>query len=226
MLKLADHFAHAPRGDKTLVFMAFTGEEEGLIGSAYFVAHPLIPLNHIVAMLNLDMVGRVRDHVLYVGGEGTAASFDAFLKEAKVDSPLTLKSIGRGGLGPSDHMSFALKKVPVLFFFTGMHMDYHRPTDTVDKVNFSGIDEVVNLSAKLVNGLEDMSHEKYADEADKDSMMGFARSGASGAGGPSVSLGVIPNYVETESTVKGVKIDGTMPGLRRWQKRPGCKRVM
>ncbi len=160
MLKLADHFAHAGPQAKTLVFVAFTAEEEGLIGSSYWVNHPPISLNKIVAMFNLDMVGRVRNHVIYVGGAGTAPSFDAFLKEANVDSPLTQKSFGRGGMGPSDHMSFALKKVPVLFLFSGLHMDYHRPTDTFDKINFAGMDEVVNFSVKLLKGLEEMPQRK------------------------------------------------------------------
>jgi S1-C subfamily serine protease len=100
----------------------------------------------------------------------------------------------------------------VLFFFSGMHLDYHRPTDTADKVNFEGIDEVVRFAAKLIDGLQDMSREKYVDAADKDSMMGFGHAGGGGGGGSGVSLGVIPNYSETDSAAKGVKIDGTMPG--------------
>jgi hypothetical protein len=213
MLELADHFAHAKAGQKTLIFTAFTGEEEGLIGSAYFVKHPPIPLDKVVAMLNLDMVGRVRNNVLYIGGQGTAPSFDAFIKEASVDSPLVLKSIGRGGLGPSDHMSFAVRKIPVIFLFSGMHMDYHRPTDTADKISFEGIDETVKFSIKLVDGLQDMPKEKYVDAADKDSMMGMGHAGsATGGGGSSVSLGVIPDYSELDTATKGVKINGTVPG--------------
>ncbi|HET6251338.1 MAG TPA: M28 family peptidase [Tepidisphaeraceae bacterium] len=211
MLKIADHFAHAKPGEKTIIFMAFTGEEEGLIGSQYFVSHPPIRLNKVVAMLNLDMVGRISKNVLYVGGQGTAPSFDAFLKEANEDSPLVLKSIGRGGLGPSDHMTFAMKKIPVLFLFSGMHIDYHRPTDTADKINYQGIDETVKFSVKLLDGLQDMPREKYVDAADKDSMMGMGHAGSSAGGGSSVSLGVIPDYSELDSATKGVKISGTMP---------------
>lgn len=205
MLKLADHFAHAGPQAKTLVFVAFTAEEEGLIGSSYWVNHPPISLNKIVAMFNLDMVGRVRNHVIYVGGAGTAPSFDAFLKEANVDSPLTQKSFGRGGMGPSDHMSF-MKKVPVLFLFSGLHMDYHRPTDTFDKINFAGMDEVVNFSVKLLKGLEEMPPEKYVDAADKDSMTPTMHTGAR------VTLGIVPDYSTMDDEAKGVKINGTSPG--------------
>lgn len=205
MLELADHYAHTGPREKTLIFIAFTGEEEGLIGSNYFVNHPPIALDKVVAMLNLDMVGRVRNNVIYVGGAGTAPSFDAFLKEAGVDSPLVQKSFGRGGMGPSDHMSFALKKVPVLFLFSGLHMDYHRPTDTADKINFAGIDDVVKFSIKLLNGLEDMPREKYVDSADKDSMKPVHT-------GSRVTLGIVPDYSAMDDSAKGVKISGTSSG--------------
>ena len=207
MLKLADHFAHAGPPQKTLIFVAFTAEEEGLIGSSYFVNHPPVPLAKITAMLNLDMVGRVRNNVISVGGAGTAPSFDAFLKEANVDSPLVQKSFGRGGMGPSDHMSFALKKVPVLFLFSGMHMDYHRPTDTADKVNYDGLQEVVNFSIKLLAGLQDMPRETYVDAADKDSM-----SPTMTHGGARVTLGIVPDYSTMDDASKGVKISGTSAG--------------
>lgn len=205
MLEIADHFAHVST-DKTIVFVAFTAEEEGLIGSQHFVDHPPIPLKQITAMLNLDMVGRVRKNVIFVGGAGTAPSLDAFVKEADVDSPLKLKSFGRGGMGPSDHMSFALKKVPVLFLFSGLHMDYHRPTDTVDKINFEGMDEVVKFSIKLLNGLEDMPFEKYVDSADKDSMMPTMHTGSR------VTLGIVPDYSTMDDSGKGVKLSGTSAG--------------
>ena len=208
MLEIASHFAHGKPLDKTLIFIAFTGEEEGLIGSAYFVNHPPIPLNKVVAMLNLDMVGRVRNNMVYVGGAGTAPSFDAFLKEAAVDSPLKFKTFGRGGMGPSDHMSFGLKKVPVLFLFSGLHMDYHRPTDTADKINYEGLDEVVKYSVKLITGLDDMPKEKYVDAADKDSMM----PSMSGHGGSRVTLGIVPDYSTMDDDSKGVKISGTVVG--------------
>ena len=191
------------RREKTLIFIAFTGEEEGLIGSNYFVNHPPVGLDKVVAMLNLDMVGRVRSNVIYVGGAGTAASFDGYLKAAGIDSPLVQKTFeARRHAGPSDHMSFALKKVPVVFLFSGLHIDYHRPTDTADKINYKGIDDVVNFSVKFLNGLEDMPKEKYVDAADKDSMKPVHT-------GSRVTLGIVPDYSALDDAAKGVKISGT-----------------
>ena len=113
----------------------------------HFVSHPPVPLDKIVAMLNLDMVGRVRDEKLSVGGAGTAAE----LREVREGRGRGLAAEApelrrRAALGPSDHMSFAMKKIPVLFFFSGLHADYHRPTDTADKVNYEGMRQVVDLS--------------------------------------------------------------------------------
>jgi hypothetical protein len=180
-----------------------------LIGSAYFVSHPPIPLEKVAAMLNIDMVGRLRDETLDVGGSGTAPSLERILKEADAGSPIKIKDIGKGGRGPSDHMSFAMKKIPVLFFFTGLHADYHRPTDTVDKINFNGMNEIVELSARVIRKFVTMPKEQYVSAADAQSMtMGM---GSSSGGGSRVTLGVVPSYGD-ESGVKGVRITGTSPG--------------
>jgi hypothetical protein len=104
-------------------------------------------------MLNFDMVGRVRNNVLSVGGTGTAASFEEMLKKADDASPLELKNFGKGGFGPSDHMSFALKQIPVLFFWSGNHGDYHRPTDDADKINYDGIEQVIQPATGVVDTL-------------------------------------------------------------------------
>ena len=212
MLELADHYAHAGPQARTLVFVAFTGEEEGLIGSAYFVSHPLIPLDKVVAMLNLDMVGRVRDEKLSVGGTGTAKSFEKMVEEAAKDSPLKLQSFGKGGLGPSDHTSFATKKIPVLFFFSGLHADYHRPTDTADKVNFEGMRQVVDLSVKVVDAMTKMPSAAAAHPHHPGGMMGMGSGTSTGSasGGTKVTLGVVPDY--SDESVKGVRITGTSPG--------------
>jgi S1-C subfamily serine protease len=170
-----------------------------------------VPLEKIVAMVNLDMVGRIRDQTLYIGGQGTAADFDAILAKADMESPLRLKSIGRGGLGPSDHMSFALRHVPVMFFFSGIHVDYHRPTDTADKINYEGIGEVADFTGKVIDGLTQMPREPYLMDADKDSMHLFGAPDLSPGGGKRVILGVIPDYGSQESRV-GVLISGTTPG--------------
>ncbi len=202
MLDVAFELAAAgTRPARSILFIAFTAEEEGVIGSRHFVDHPTVPLGKVVAMLNLDMVGRLKDDVLYVGGGGTARSFDAILKAADDASPLRFRNFGKGGLGPSDHMTFALKKVPVLFLFTGLHPDYHRPTDDADKVNYAGMEEVVRVALRLVQGMTTMPREQYVDSSDPTSMMVGARPGA--------SLGVIPDY--SVSDAGGLRIVGVTP---------------
>jgi hypothetical protein len=216
MLELARIFAReakAKQPARSLVFMAFTAEESGLVGSARFVNHPPIDLKKVVGMINLDMVGRVRKNILYVGGGGTAAPFKNLLKVADEHSPLEFKNFGDGGLGPSDHMSFALKKVPVIFLFSGTHEDYHRPTDTADKVNYDGMAQVARVGVELVDDFEQMSKSAYVDAADKGSMMNPMTTGlgtGGEGGGRRASLGVIPQYGQEEDG-KGVPIGGTTP---------------
>jgi len=209
LLALADHFAHCGPQQRTLLFAAWTAEEEGLIGSQHFVSDPPISLDRVAVDLNLDMVGRVRNNLLYIGGAGTAPIFDKLLEEADKGLPFQFKSFGRGGYGPSDHMSFAMHKIPVLFFFSGMHVDYHRPTDTSDKINYQGMEEVEKLGEKLVTELAEMPRQNYVEVTDSGSAMSHMAGGAT-----RVTLGVVPDYSEgTEQTnTKGVRISGTVPG--------------
>lgn len=211
--EFGDAYAHGQRWPRSIIFMTFTAEEEGLIGSAHFVNHPPVPLNKVVAMLNLDMVGRLRDEKLFVGGMGTAPSLERLVNDSDSGLKLVIKDSGKGGLGPSDHMSFAVKKVPVIFLFTGLHADYHRPTDTVDKINFDGMAQVVDLSKRLIDAMARMPKEQYVSSADAHSMtMGFGSSGPGTGGERRATLGVIPSYGEDEPSVKGVKITGTTEG--------------
>ncbi len=209
MLALADRFARRGPQERTLIFAAWTAEETGLIGSQHFVSNPPIPLDHIAANLNLDMVGRVRNNILYIGGAGTAPAFDKLLVEADKGLPFQIKSFGRGGYGPSDHMSFAMHKIPVLFFFSGMHADYHRPSDTSDKVNYASMEDVAKLGERLASELVTMPRQNYVEVTDSGNAMAHMA-----GGGSHVTLGVVPDYSEgTEQTkVKGVKISGTVPG--------------
>lgn len=213
VLELAQEYGGRARAGnlppRTIVFVAFTAEEEGLIGSAHFVSHPPLPLDKVVAMVNLDMVGRLREETLYIGGSGTAPSLERILAEADHGSPIKIKDIGKGGRGPSDHMSFAMKKIPVLFFFTGLHGDYHRPTDKIEKINFNGMADVVEFTTRVIDGIAAMPKEQYVASADAHSMsMGM---GTSAGGGNRASLGVVPAYGD-ETGVKGVRITGTSPG--------------
>ena len=131
------------------MFIAFTGEERGLLGSAHYVKEPLVPLEQTVAMFNMDMVGRLTDEKLTVFGTGTAKRWDAWI-DAEAKERRFAISKKPEGLGPSDHSSFYAKRIPVLHFFTGTHNDYHRPTDDWEKINIEGIARVVDLLAELV----------------------------------------------------------------------------
>ena len=209
VLELADKFSHEFTPARSLIFVTFTGEEEGLLGSEYFVEHPPVPLEKIVGVLNMDMVGRVKNDKLLVGGMGTAAAFPDILKNANADVRLKLGEFGKGGIGPSDHMSFAMKKIPVLFFYDEMLIDYHRPTDTADKINFEGMDEVVRLAQHVVTAMTMMPRRSTTAQYDS---QGMAQSGVSH--GSRVSLGVVPDYSQGEDGTPGggVRITGTIAG--------------
>jgi len=142
--------AKKPQWKRSVLFMAFAGEEIGLLGSSYFVNHPTIPLGNIDAMLNMDMIGRLMNERLFVGGVGTSPELKPDLDELEKNSPLKLE-FSESGYGASDHTSFNAKKIPVLFFFSGLHTDYHKPSDTADKINAEGAVQVLSLVYGLTN---------------------------------------------------------------------------
>ena len=134
---------------RSIIFMTFAGEELGLLGSSYYVNHPLVPLAQTVAMINLDMVGRAGGRIL-VDGIANAPSIDDDLKVAQKSSGISLTALkGSPGAGASDDASFSLKKIPAINFFSGFHADYHRPTDTWDKIDAAGGAAVADLALAL-----------------------------------------------------------------------------
>lgn len=139
------------RPDRTVVLIAFTGEEQGLWGSTRFIEDPTVPLDGALAMVNLDMVGRLEDGPLEVHGTGTATEWDTLLRgvNERLPSPLPLESFP-AGTGPSDHASFHAAGIPVLHLFTGTHADYHRPGDDWEKVDGAGLERIVDLASALV----------------------------------------------------------------------------
>ncbi|RME54017.1 MAG: M20/M25/M40 family metallo-hydrolase, partial [Deltaproteobacteria bacterium] len=142
MLELARVFAaEGTPPQKNLLFIAFTGEESGLLGSAAFVRETKIPLDRITAMINLDMIGRMRDNRLTIFGVETATAFREIVE--RTTPGLTVTTHG-DGYGPSDQTSFYVKKIPVLFYFTGAHRDYHKPSDDVEKINVAGMARVTH----------------------------------------------------------------------------------
>ena len=147
--RLKDH-----RPARTIVFIAFTGEEEGLLGSAYYTKHPLYPMDRTVAMLNFDMVGRLRHDRLIVYGAATALEWPRLLDSLNAGYHFDLKASG-DGYGPSDHASFYALKRPVLHFFTDLHEDYHRPTDDAPLISSEGIARVADFAADVVGVIGD-----------------------------------------------------------------------
>ena len=151
VLELAKQFGEHKDMERSIVVMAFSAEELGIQGSTYFVNSGAIDIKKIVAMINMDMIGRMKNNTLMIGGIETANEFKAMME--KIKPALTIRYSGEG-YGPSDHAAFYNKNVPVLFFFTGAHPDHHTPKDTVDKINLQGIEIVIDLVAQIVDHLE------------------------------------------------------------------------
>jgi hypothetical protein len=210
MLMAAERMrARAKRGWKpqhTLVFAAFTGEEIGLVGSSHFTDDPPRPLETVEAMLNMDMVGRLRADKLQVMGVGTAVGFDSLLATTNRAVPLAHFDLrtSEDGYGPSDHSSFYKKQVPVLFLFTGSHMDYHKPTDTWDKIHAAGLVRVSAFAQALVESLDARPKPVYQKARADESQGRIA-----GGGGYGAYLGTVPDYMQTEG---GVLLSGVRTG--------------
>jgi len=203
LLGLAEYFAAAPerRPARSLVFVAFSAEEMGLLGSEYFVSHPPLPLEKVTAMVNFDMVGRLRDGKVQVFGTETAEEFSALLDSLDVESPLTLSHVG-DGYGPSDQTSFYARQIPVLHLFTGTHSEYHRPEDDWVLINSEGLAEVSALAAELITELGDWPG--------KLTLVKQERRQASGGGGYGPYLGTIPDFGEVEGG--GLRLSGVREG--------------
>lgn len=203
LLELARYFGQRRAALKrNLAFIAFGAEEMGLLGSSYFVNHPLFPLEKTIAMLNMDMIGRMKDSALAISGVGTAKEFEELCKAENAEG-FKLK-LSPDGFGPSDHSSFYAKNIPVLFFFTGNHPNYHKPTDTWEKINYADEARVARYVSRLIEKLDANPRPTFA-KAQSD----VAQASRSSMGGFRVSFGSIPNYGEE---VEGVLLDGVREG--------------
>jgi len=180
-----------------VLFIAFSGEENGLWGSNYFSKNPTIDLKTVNYMVNMDMVGRLKDdNSLAIHGVGTSPSFPPILDQINADSLKLVTS--ESGVGPSDHTSFYLQDLPVLHFFTGQHEDYHKPSDDSDRINYEGMVKVVRYIERLIDQLD--LEEKLAFTKTKDS---------SDSPRFTVSMGVVPDYMFDG---KGMRVDGVSEG--------------
>ena len=170
---------------RTILFVAFSGEERGLLGSAHYTANAAVPLADTAAMVNLDMVGRLDGNKIVVHGTGTGTGLDAL-----VDRFVAARGFEAakepGGFGPSDHSSFYARKIPVLHLFTGSHTDYHRPTDTADKINYDGMVRITRLVADIVRDL--------ATAPERPAYIEVASKQFAGGGGDRPYFGSIPDF--------------------------------
>jgi hypothetical protein len=193
LLQLAKRLQDAELKGNNYLIMAFSGEEIGLLGSNYFSKNPTIGLEDVTYMINMDMVGRLRESkVLSVSGTGTATIWSQVLNANNPGFELVLKE---SGVGPSDHTSFYLQDIPVLHFFTGQHEDYHKPTDDADRLNYEGMDEITNYIMAVISELDD--NPKLAFQKTKNESEEVPRF--------KVGLGVIPDYLYGG---EGMRIDG------------------
>jgi hypothetical protein len=190
---------------RSILFVHFSGEEEGLLGSAHWIQFPTVPLPSVKFMVNFDMVGRMDKEkpMLHVGGLGATK---AILEQSRAMAPsdFALGSDLGFAMGGSDHMSFATAKIPSYFFFTGIHTDYHTPTDTVDRLNIPGMARIADYAINVVRDIADAPELPAFDP----SMAQSANRQAS-AQGRRISFGTVPDFTEGKD---GFRITGTMPG--------------
>ncbi|HVW84761.1 MAG TPA: M28 family peptidase, partial [Bryobacteraceae bacterium] len=206
VLELARYFSSQPKPKRGFLFMTFAGEELGLLGSGFYANHPELPLGKAVTMINLDMIGRVRDGKLYVGGVGTGDSLRSDLEKLTPRYPkLKLDYSDNSGYGSSDHTSFTAKQVPVLFFFSGLHGDYHKPSDTWDKIDSGSAVEVLQLVADVASRIDtDPARPAFLRVPENNNPHAGSAGPVSGSGGGGYGpyFGSIPDFSEPPKGVR------------------------
>jgi len=183
---------------RSVVLIGFDAEEKGLLGAKYFVDNPLIDLQNIVSMINLDMIGRMKDSSITVGGAGTSPMFEPLLKRESIGRSFTI-NITKPGYGPSDHAAFYSKDIPVLFFFTGFHDEYHTPDDSWKLINLKGEKDILDLVYDITFHLSRTPERPTFTEAGP--KVGQMQRNTKFK----VTFGIIPSY---GSVKKGLEIDG------------------
>ncbi len=224
VMELARVYASGPSPKRSLVFMGFSGEEIGLLGSAHFVEHPTVPLENIVAMFNLDMIGRLGDRTVQMCAVGTAKEFARLVeKNAEAIEDLDVRLVPGMSFG-SDHESFYGKDIPVLFAFSGMHMDYHKPSDDYDKIDYGGAMRILQLVQAVADDVIAADHrptfQKVARRSrfglpDLKVRMGFTPGGF--GGGEEPGLGVIEIRTDGPAAQAGMKAGDRIIAINKQQ---------
>ena len=201
------------RPARSVLFLAFTAEEKGLWGSSHYVRNPLLPIAQTVAMLNLDMIGRLEGRTLAVMGVGTAEEWTELLQAANRSTarPLVIAT-SPDGFGPSDHSSFYGAGLPVLHFFSNTHVDYHRPSDDWDQVDIEGIGQIVDLVSEValdVAGVSGSDERVALTPIEPDVALAHGQPSSSTSGGYGPYLGTIPDMVPDDS---GLRLTGVREG--------------
>ena len=205
VMELARIFKATPT-KRSLLFVNFSAEEEGLLGSAYFVDHAPVALDSVDMMVNFDMVGRLKNNRLIVYGVATAPEFPALLDSANGNR---VKIFGQGdGFGPSDQSSFYAKNIPVLFFFTDLHEDYHKATDDIEKINAGGEATVVGIAERVIRDVA--NRPKRVTVARVATTSPVIPTASTGSNGNDVYFGSIPDMAAGE--IQGERITGVTPG--------------
>jgi aminopeptidase YwaD len=210
LIELARQLKSSNATNNNYLFIAFSGEELGLFGSKYFTEHPTIDLSTVNYMINMDMVGRLNDSTksLTIGGFGTSPEWGNVIRKEyyhlsntikKTSPSLTIK-FDSSGTGPSDHTSFYRKDIPVLFYFTGLHSDYHKPSDDADKINYNGAWMIIRHIKALVESLDDKEKLVFSKTRETQTTTSARFS---------VSMGIMPDYTFSGT---GVRADGVSEG--------------
>lgn len=214
VLSLARWFAGQPPPRRGILFVAFAGEELGLLGSSFYVNHPSLPIGKAAAMINMDMIGRIREEKVYVGGAGTGSNFRGILDEVKQHYSFQLDISAQGGYGSSDHTSFTTKQVPVLFFFSGLHGDYHKPSDTWEKIDASQAAKLLEMIGDVTSRLAtDQARPHFVKVNEPQQPAGSTHAGnASGGYGP--YFGSIPDFSEPPTGVRFADVRDSSPAAK------------
>lgn len=208
VLELARLFAplkgHLPRG---ILFMSFAGEELGLLGSAHWAMQPTHPLDKAAAMINMDMIGRIKNEKVFIGGVGTGSTFQSILTANAKNSSFHF-DYSAGGYAASDHTSFVARKIPVLFFFSGLHSDYHKPSDTWDKINAPDAARLLDFVGGVITQIDTAAaRPQFITVAAEDPHSNISSTGGGGGYGP--WFGSIPDFGQSEN---GVRFSDVQPG--------------